>query len=356
MSNNLKNLRMCIQKQTTRNLKQLQHIERSLKYSSTELGKSKAAFYSSKVWVPGSIIRIKFLHNPPPNLPRTKLASITGLTDAAGKAIEVDPLQETVDKMEIIDAIQLIVYERLQSYTGINLLFVDDVQDADVRISFDPNSGAWSLIGTDCKQEQNQNVATMNFGWFDVATVIHEFGHALGMIHEHQNPDGNPIQWNRKLVYEWAKQTQGWDEETAYAQIIQPYLTDAINGSKFDPQSIMLYFFPGKLTTNNQGTHENLRLSPQDVIYLNRQYPTTGGPCGHLTCISPETFYKDTYKVDIGKGQNLPGDPTISSDTSKYVTFSRLDIILIIFVIAFIIVNVYIGIIGKIRGVKKIQR
>jgi hypothetical protein len=29
--------------------------------------------------------------------------------------------------------------------------------------------------------------------------VIHEFGHALGLIHEHQNPSGG-IQWNKPVV------------------------------------------------------------------------------------------------------------------------------------------------------------
>lgn len=38
----------------------------------------------------------------------------------------------------------------------------------------------------------------MNFGWVDVPTVIHEMGHMLGMIHEHQNPKGQNIDWNDK--------------------------------------------------------------------------------------------------------------------------------------------------------------
>ena len=29
----------------------------------------------------------------------------------------------------------------------------------------------------------------MNFSWFDVPTVLHEFGHALGLVHEHFQPD-----------------------------------------------------------------------------------------------------------------------------------------------------------------------
>jgi len=48
----------------------------------------------------------------------------------------------------------------------------------------------------------------MNFGWFDdntsdsefSRTVIHEFGHALGMIHEHQHPLA-AIPWDKDKVY-----------------------------------------------------------------------------------------------------------------------------------------------------------
>ena len=31
----------------------------------------------------------------------------------------------------------------------------------------------------------------MNFSWFDVPTILHEFCHALGMMHEHNNTDIN---------------------------------------------------------------------------------------------------------------------------------------------------------------------
>ena len=37
----------------------------------------------------------------------------------------------------------------------------------------------------------------MIFSWFSISTVMHEFGHALGLKHEHQSPNAN-IQWNMK--------------------------------------------------------------------------------------------------------------------------------------------------------------
>ncbi|MGH2413121.1 MAG: M12 family metallopeptidase, partial [Microcystaceae cyanobacterium] len=62
-----------------------------------------------------------------------------------------------------------------------------DAPDAEIRIAF-ADDGAWSYIGTDAKSI-HVSQPTMNFGWLDEAVVLHEFGHAIGLAHEHQNPD-----------------------------------------------------------------------------------------------------------------------------------------------------------------------
>ena len=40
----------------------------------------------------------------------------------------------------------------------------------------------------------------MNLGFVDRATVLHEFGHAIGLIHEHQSPFKGGFEWNREEV------------------------------------------------------------------------------------------------------------------------------------------------------------
>jgi hypothetical protein len=187
----------------------------------------------------------------------------------------IDPLQKTIDSVDVIEAVKKVVNERIAQIVNLKFVFVDNPSDAVVRISFDPLQGAWSLIGTDCLLEKDTTKATMNLGWFDVATTMHEFGHTLGLIHEHQNPLGKAIAWDDEKVYEWANKTQGWDKETTYTNIIKKYEKDQINGTEFDPKSIMLYFFPASLTTNHQGTEVNLRLSKYDAQYINSVYPTT---------------------------------------------------------------------------------
>jgi hypothetical protein len=206
--------------------------------------------------------------------------------DTDGNSLKIDPLQKIVNDLPIKDAIIKIIMERLQPIINVKLMFYDEDNQlinpnvADIRIDFNDMGGAWSLLGTECLSVKDKNEPTMNFGWFDVATVLHEFCHALGMIHEHQNPKGKKILWDKQRVREWAKKTQGWNAATTETNIIERYNSDEINGSTFDSKSIMLYFFPGNLVldpnTNKccgTGTNQNLMFSPYDVLYLNYNYP-----------------------------------------------------------------------------------
>ena len=74
------------------------------------------------------------------------------------------------------------------------------------------------------------------------------------------------------------------------------YSVDQINGSEFDPDSIMLYFFPAYLTKDGKGTHANNRLSPTDVKWVEKEYP--GGE------MSPSEFYRKVYGVSINNPAN----------------------------------------------------
>jgi hypothetical protein len=90
----------------------------------------------------------------------------------------------------------------------------DQQPAAQVRIGFDAK-GYWSCVGTDSVDPvcAGSNAASMNFQAFDRyqptgwrATVLHEFGHALGFEHEHQNPNGQCDKQFR------------WDDDSGYAR------------------------------------------------------------------------------------------------------------------------------------------
>lgn len=88
-----------------------------------------------------------------------------------------------------------------ESFANIKFNFIS-YGNADIRIGFDPG-GYWSYAGT---QSRNigPNDKTMNYEGFneytpeDVLkrTILHEFGHALGLLHEHKSPLSR-IQWNK---------------------------------------------------------------------------------------------------------------------------------------------------------------
>jgi hypothetical protein len=149
-----------------------------------------------------------------------------------------------------------------------NLKFeFNNAADAQIRISFDPSDGAWSFVGTDCLNIP-KNQATMNLGFQDGGTSGHEFGHAIGLGHEHQNPAGG-IEWNEDVVIrDLAGAPNFWTPEQTRHNVIRKYNIDQINGTEFDADSIMLYAFPGSWTKSGQSTHANEVLSHLDTAFI----------------------------------------------------------------------------------------
>jgi hypothetical protein len=153
-----------------------------------------------------------------------------------------------------------------EEHANLRFDFTED-PDAEIRIAFDPDDGAWSYVGTDCLSIPNHQ-ATMNLGFQDGGTSAHEFGHAIGLGHEHQNPEGG-IEWNEDVVIrDLAGPPNFWTPEQTRHNVIKKYSQDQINGTQFDPNSIMLYAFPGTWTHSGRGTHANEVLSDLDKAFI----------------------------------------------------------------------------------------
>ncbi len=101
--------------------------------------------------------------------------------------------------------------------------------------------------------------------------VLHEFGHALGLEHEHKSPDAT-IQWNKENVYKTYADL-GWEKEEVDAQVLNPFDKTATNYSRFDPESIMLYAISAHHTTNGFSRPWNNGLSKTDKEFISKLYP-----------------------------------------------------------------------------------
>lgn len=154
-----------------------------------------------------------------------------------------------------------------------------DKQPTNIRISF-KFPGSWSVIGTTCKQITDQTRPTMNFGWLTKNStdeeihrvVLHEFGHALGLIHEHQNPSGG-IQWNRdQVIKDLSGPPNNWSLEDIEFNMFKPFDKSETNFTKLDAQSIMMYPLPAKWTTNGFSVGLNTGLSTIDKKFIHNQY------------------------------------------------------------------------------------
>lgn len=158
--------------------------------------------------------------------------------------------------------------------------FIDDPDDAEIRISF-RQSGSWSVLGNTALNVPKHK-PTMNFGWLTPnsteeqlrSVVLHEFGHALGLIHEHQNPSGT-IPWNKPQVYrDLAQPPHLWDQAKVDRNIFAVYDRALTNYTEVDDRSIMMYPIAENWVTQPGFARDlNVDLSDIDRRFIREQYP-----------------------------------------------------------------------------------
>jgi hypothetical protein len=158
---------------------------------------------------------------------------------------------------------------------NLTLDFRDDTHDTDIRISF-AGQGSWSVIGSTCRRV-SPTEPTMNFGWLrpdssDIEVervVLHEFGHALGLVHEHQSPQGG-IVWNKPAVY--ADLEGRWTREQIERNVFATVAPEEAALTRLDPASIMMYPIKKSWTLNGFSSSLNIKLSPVDIMFIRNTY------------------------------------------------------------------------------------
>jgi hypothetical protein len=172
-----------------------------------------------------------------------------------------------------------------------------------ITISFRVPNISWCHIGTLCTEEN----PSMNLGildppmesfeynnyvykpdkdsprnyyneidWIPGGTVIHEFCHALGMLHEHQNNlYKSGIVLDKDSVIDYYK-SLGLPKEEAYKNVLDLYeIHNDYYGTSYDRDSIMSYYLPDEWIKKGytNPTKPNYVLSEKDIKWLEKIYP-----------------------------------------------------------------------------------
>ncbi|GJL82831.1 MAG: hypothetical protein DHS20C01_24650 [marine bacterium B5-7] len=171
----------------------------------------------------------------------------------------------------------------MQLGIGISFEEVDDIGEAEIRVGFLQGDGAWSYVGRDVVDIPGQQERTMNFGWDltadprGVDTPVHEIGHTLGFPHEHQNPFAG-IVWDEAAVYNYfGSPPNNWSQQQTFYNVLRKLNAGEVEGTDWDPDSVMHYAFPPNLIVEPEEYRNGLRpalgLSARDIEQVKLFYP-----------------------------------------------------------------------------------
>lgn len=240
----------------------------------TEGIEERATGMKNKFWTPGSTLRVKFL--------------------GGSTALQNQVMQYA---------------EQWEQSANINFVKVTS-GNSEIRVAFDA-VGSFSYVGKDnLNIPANQKTMNLDFNGpgsteaYIKATSLHEFGHALGLGHEHQNPLSS-IPWNAPAVYTFYAQ-MGWSQQKVNEQVLNKFQWSQTQHTDYDPQSIMQYPVSASLTTNGYSVPMNTQLSATDKSYIGKIYSNQKIKVRHAANTSyANTFWLNGIYHTLQPGESL---------------------------------------------------
>ena len=190
----------------------------------------------------------------------------------------------TISYMDMPEAGKRLMQKCVAQFTEhVNLKFkFIEGSDGDIRVSGHKDiGGTWSRLGNTALNAPKDE-PTMHI---DLSTpkrsleryILHEFGHALGLEHEHQHPDST-VQYHKERTYNIYKNALKWSRKYVDSQILDKVDPDNAITTPYDRKSVMHYNVNPDMTTNGERISENMKLSEGDKALLKKLYPRPPAP------------------------------------------------------------------------------